>query len=243
MSIGIPWKTIKPVILAAVTDVAVDQVTSPGGIFEPLKTPKWNAEWVGRSVSYIHPQQRQALYLRVTSSGPIGWDDVAWELLDTGTVAGGDPSGVEDVFQTVRGLRRIIVNVQAWVAEDTDDLSAFHTLERVRTMLDMESTRSRFLEVELDFTDSSEVRDISKTIDKRMWSIASLDLTFHVATTATDPTPTGYIERVIVTSHENTAGVDVDPDLRMVEEHLPDFTERTPNDTVDLVDSLAYVVI
>lgn len=242
-SIGIPWQTIKPVILAVVTDVAVDQVTSPGGIFEPLKTPKWNAEWIGRSATYVHPIQRQALYLRVMESGQSGWDDVAWESLDTGIVAGGEASGTFDVFQVVRGLRRIVVNVQSWVAEDTDSYSAFHTLERLRTMLDMESSRSRFLEVELDFTESSSVRDISRVIDKKMWSIASMDLTFHVSTVTIDPNPTGYIERVFITSHENNAGVEVDPNLRMIDEHLPDFTERTPHDAVDLVDALSYVLI
>jgi hypothetical protein len=240
---GVPWETIKPVLLAVITDLAVDQVTSAGGVFEPLKTPKWNAEWGTRKASYVHAIQKQSLYLKITSCVPIGGDDILWEELDTGVVAGDDASGEFDVYQTTTGLRRFVLNLQSWVAEDSDDMSSIATLERLRVRLDFESTREIFRDADLDLTDYSAVRDISKVIDKKMWSIATMDLTFTACVKNTNPKPTGYIERVIITSHENVADVEVDPDLRMIEEHLPDFTEREPNDTVDLVDGLSYVLI
>lgn len=219
---GVPWTIIRPAILDLLTDVAVDQITSAGGVHVPLKTPKWNAEWGARRVQFIHPLQRQALYAKVTTCTAIGWDDNAFIAKDTGLAVGKPATGLTDVYQETAGLRKFNLNVQSWVLEEEDGLWCMETLERLRTYLDFESSRARLLAVNVDLTDVGASRDISKTIDKKVWSIGSMDITMTACVNNTDPIPIGWIERIILTSHEQEAnGVDVDPDLRMINERLP----------------------
>lgn len=221
---GVHWSTIKPAILSLLTDVAVDQITSAGGVHELLKTPKWNAEWGARRVQFIHPLQKQALYAKVTSCVAVGWDDTAFVELDTGLAVGLPASGITDVFEQTSGLRKFVLNLQSWVLEEDDERWAIAVLERVRTYTDFTSSRARLLAVNVDLTDCGPSRDISKTIDKKVWSIGSMDITLTACVNAVDPIPVGWIERVILTSHEQEAdGIDVDANLRMVAEVLPPF--------------------
>lgn len=220
----VSWSTVRPVLLALFSDIAVDQIKSPGKVHLPLETPKWNAAWKDRSLPFIHPIQKVALYLKITSSVGVGWDENDYVVMDTGVAAGKAATGRTNVFQVVSGQRRFTLNAQAWVLAEEDGFFAHSVLDRVRTRSDMESSRARLLAVNVDLTDCSAIRDMTATHEKRAFNIASCDFTMNAAINDVDPIPTGWIERVILTSHEQDApGHDVPDSLRTIEEVLPPF--------------------
>lgn len=216
-----PWIDIKKTLIEVFTNVAVDQITSPGGIHLPFETPAWMAEWKDRRVSFIHPGQGHALYLKITSVIGRGWDDWTYPEKDTGLAAGEAATGVIDVFETVSGMRRFTLQAQDWSIEETDEVSSFNVIERLRSRMEYNSSRQRLLASNIDFTDVGASRDMTATIDKKRFSITALDFTFTACVIETDPIPTGYFTHVILTSHEQAGGVDVQPSLRMINETLP----------------------
>lgn len=225
------WKQILPVLIEVFTRCAVTQVTSPGGVHKPLETPPWSAEWKERSATFVHPLVKARLELQITSVVGVGNDDSRKEELDTGVVAGEAaglppeeivPSGQTDLFETVVGLRRFVVQAQAWVPENTDSWSAHHIIERLRTRMDFDSSRQSLLAVNVDFTDVGASRPMNARKDGKLWSVVSIDFTFTAGINETDPIPLGWIERIVLSSHEQHApGNEVSASLRMIEETLP----------------------
>lgn len=216
------WSTIKPVLIAAFTRCAImKQITSPGGVHEPLKTPAFEAEWKERARKAINPLYNFALYIQITSCVGVGGDDLSYAEQDTGIAAGEAASNVTDVFETLSGLRRFVLQVQAHSLENTDALDGHTIIERIRTRLDGSGPRAMLLDANIDFTDVGASRDMTMTKDGKRWSVVSCDFTFTAAINETDPIPVGWIEQVIMTSHEQNAGIDVQASLRMIEETLP----------------------
>lgn len=221
MSKPSPWIEIRKALLDCFTRCAVDQITSEGGINLPFETPEWVAEWKERRAEFIHPLQRHALYLKITSISSKGWDDQAHEEVDTGLVQGKPATGITDVFETLSGIRRITLQVQSWCLEETDELSSINIIERLRTFVDYNSTRQRLLAANIDFTNMGPSRDMTATVKGKRYSITAADFVFSACVIETDTIPTGYIERIILTSHEQAGGEDVHSVLRMIEETLP----------------------
>lgn len=225
------WKQIMPVLIRLFTRCAVRQVTSPGGVHKPLETPPWSAEWKERSATFVHPIIQARLELQITSCVGVGNDMVEKTELDTGVVAGNAeglppeqivPSGATDLYDVVSGLRRFVVQAQAWVPQNTDSWSAHEVIERLRTRMDFDSTRRELLDVNVDFTDVGASRAMPARKDGKLWSVVSLDFTFTAAINETDPIPVGWIERIILSSHEQHApGEEVSASLRMNDEMLP----------------------
>lgn len=217
----IAWTQVAPVLIALFTKAAVTQITSPGGVHLPYETPEWNAEWKNRRGPFIHPGQQLSLQLKVTSVVGKGWDENSFEELDTGTAVGEAPTGLTNVYEVTSGLRRFTLNVQAWVTEETDALSAQGVIDRVVTRMDTTANREQLLGVNVDLTDVGATRAMEAKYDNRLWNVVSVDFVFTACFTDTDIVPVGWIERIVLTSHEQNAGVDVQASLRMVEETLP----------------------
>lgn len=215
-----PWKAIRLGLIDVFTFCAADQITSPGGIHLPFETPAWSAEWKDRRITMIHPGQGFALYLKINTITGRGWDDYAWEMLDTGLVAGEAPTGIFDSYEVSSGLRRFTLQAQCWSLEETDDHNSSDIIERLRTRMYWQRNIDKLLEVNVDCSDILNSRDMTATIDRKRFSITALDFVFTACVVETDPIPTGYIEHVIITSHEQAGGEDVQPSLRMIEEEL-----------------------
>lgn len=198
------WSEINPALIALFTELAVDQVKTvaePGGkpYHDALQTPEWSAQWRERpgASEFIHPQQALALFLKVTSCVGVGGDEFRYEE-QTIDVADGEP--VTDLVETICGLRRFVLQVQAWSLEETDAQSAMNTLERLRTRLNRQSSYDRMLAVNVDITDCGPTANMTATYEKRRWSIASMDVTFTAAINDVDPVPVGWIERIVLSS-------------------------------------------
>lgn len=216
-----PWKRIKPALIDVFTKVGADQITSPGGVHLPFETPEWIAQWRDRRVEFIHPGQGYGLFLKITNIVGLGWDDITYESLDTGIMAGLPASGVIDVFETTSGIRKFKLQAQVVCDEESDDLSAADVVERLRDRMWFNSSIQQLLAVNVAIVDIGNARDMMTTIGKKRMSVVNLDFDFAACVISTDPIPTGYIEHVILTSHEQAGGVDVDASLRMIAELLP----------------------
>lgn len=216
-----PWIDIRKAFIEVFSAVAVDQITSEGGVNLPFETPEWRAEWKERRAEFIHPLQGHALYLKIGSIVGRGWDDWSFDEQDTGLVAGKEATGNVDVFQTVSGLRRITLQIQSWCLEESDEISSINIIERLRTHLEFDSSRQRLLAANIDFTDFGPSRDMTATVKGKRYSITAAELVFNACVIETDTIPTGYFSRIILTSHEQAGGEDVRSVLRMIEETLP----------------------
>jgi hypothetical protein len=216
-----PWRDIRAALIEVFTKAAVDQITSEGGVHLPFETPAWAAEWKDRKVSFIHPLQGHALYLKVTTVVGRGWDESAFREFDTGLIAGNEASGETDVYEATSGLRRFTVQVQSYSLFETEELSSFDIIQRVCSRLDKYSSRQRLLEANVDLTDVGPTRDMTATVDKKRVSVTSVDFTFTACVIDIDPIPVGYFDRIILTSHEQADGEDATSSLRMIEETLP----------------------
>ncbi len=213
-----PWKAIRVGLIDVFTFCAADQITSPGGVHLPFETPAWAAEWKDRRVTMIHPGQGMALYLKINTIVGRGWDDYTWEELDTGLVQGKAATNETDVYEVSSGLRRFTLQAQCWSIEESDDFNSSDVIERIRTRMYWERNIQRLLECNVDCSDILNSRDMTATIDKKRFSVTALDFVFTACVVETDPIPTGWIEHVIVTSHEQAGGDDVTSSLRMIEE-------------------------
>lgn len=221
MSTASPWARMRPVLIDVFTECATDQITSPGGVHLPFETPAFSAEWKDTRVNFIHPLQGFALYLKILTVVGRGWDDYSWEMLDTGLAAGKPATNVFDVFEVSSGMRRFTLQAQIWCPVESDEVNAGDIAERIRTRMYWERNIQALLAVNIDPTDILQARDTSAVMDRKHWGIVSMDFIFTACVIETDPIPTGWIEHVILTSHEQEGGVDVAASLRMIDETLP----------------------
>ena len=191
------WQEINPVIISLISDL--------------LRKPAaydWNAEWSERSEAnrMIHPKQGGALYLKITSCVGVGGGENVREML---TFDNADGVPVTDLYEVNYDIHRFNLQVQAWETEHSDAHWAFETLETLRTRLGWASSLRRLLAVNVDLTDIGTATKISQTINKRRWSIGSMDLTFTAVFSELDPVPVGWIERIVLTSHAQVEGSDM----------------------------------
>lgn len=190
----IAWSDICPVLVQVFTSIATDQVAVP-----------WKAEWADRHRDYVHPEQELALVLKVTSCVNIGEDEDRYGFDKTPVEGEDEEDWPEDLYLNQVGLRRFIVNVQAEVTEDTDSKFAIATLERVRTRIRRPDVLDALEDVNVALIEAGTTQNISAAFDKRIWSIASLDVTFCAAVNDDGLTngsgPVGWIERVVISTN------------------------------------------
>ena len=206
------WSEICPVLKQVFTTLATDQLESP--------SPEWRAEWHDRHCDYNHPEQELALYLRVTSCVGIGEDETRYDEVV-------EDDAVVDVTERQCGLRRFVLNVQAELTETEDGKSAINTLERIRTRLRRTSILGELLDVDVALVEVGSVQNISLTFDSRAWSVASMDVTFCAAVNDSDPVPTGWIERIVISSDVDGAST------QLTDEELPDSPPAEDDDGGD----------
>lgn len=221
------WEQIIPEVLSVFSAVGIRQKYAPGGSFNnPLfnhRFPEWKAAWKDRreGSNFINPGHGAQLLIKLTSIVTLGWDETVYAMLDTGAAVGEPETGAQDVFQTLSGNRKFTIQAQFWVTQESDLLSGMLLMERLKTRMDASYARSRLLAVNVDFTDVTNSRDMTTEVDGIQWSVVSADFTFSAVILETEPNEVGYIERVIMSSHEQHGNQDVQASLRQINETLP----------------------
>lgn len=232
---AVNWGAVKATIKEVITDVSVDQITSAGGVYEPFFTPKWEAVWENKKegANFIHPGQSLAVYLKVTTESEVS--EVVERELDEGIVMGSDPpgalngvpTGVMNVFEVTEKRSRITVNIRALKVEDDDLEGALGVLNRIRTRLPWQEPQAKLIDANIALWEMGPAREAPIRGDNRMLSVASMDVLFDIALEEVNPTPVGWIERIIHTSHIGVEGVDLPAPPNVIDEMLPDTAEAT----------------
>lgn len=216
------WERIIPELLSIFSNIGLKQIYAPGRVFTQ-NFPEWKAAWKDRKESsdYIDPRQGAKLTIKFTSTVQMGWDDWNWEEFDTGLIIGEPATGKTDLYQTASGMRKFTINAQFMTTEETDQRNAHTLMEQLQTRMGLDYALQRLLAVNVDYSEAGVTRDMTKTMNGHRWCIASCDFTFVAGIIQTEPNPTGWIATVIMSSHEQNNGVDVQASLRQINERLP----------------------
>jgi len=223
--VSVDWATIRPRLIEVFTDLALEpmgqQVQAYPGTANPytIEVPPFQVNWRERNdnTAPIHLLQEMAVDLKVTTVVGVGGDEWRYEMRD---VPNADPPR-QDLYEIVCGLRRFTLNVKVTVAEEQDSRWAFSVIERIRTRLYFSRSFNRMLEVGVDITDVLNGTDATFTSDKVRWSCATLDVVMTAVVNEVDTIPTGWIERIIWTSHIQDGGVDLPEPPNFTNEMLP----------------------
>lgn len=186
------WAEIRPALISLFSALAPSE----------KETPPFGAEWNQAARKAISDKYRFALYLHVLNVSGIGEDELRYERNET----------TGDVTEAVTGQRKFTLRIEAHVLDETDENSAFHVIERVRTRL----RRSRSIEaldaVELSINTIGAALATSYKGTSRVVPRATMDVVLNAVANEDDPIPVGFIERIEWTSRiEDADGVATSP--------------------------------
>lgn len=200
----IGWSTIRPVLIAVITEIGADTTRSQ---------QNFTAGWKDLKRGIIHPEQRLELLLKVTSVVGIGEDETRREMVD----------GV--FVETQVGQRKFVLQVQASVPvpADPDAQLAFAATERIRTRIRRPRIIQQLLDAEIAFHKCGPALPTPYKDGDRVVDCATLDITFGTVVNDEDPIPASWIESVVVTSHiQDTDGTQLPASLQQVAKQIPD---------------------
>lgn len=176
------WSQISPALKALFSDLAFAGVSPP-----------FEAQWRDRQRNFTHQGTQTDLLLEVTNIRmPPGEDDRLFEMVGAGDSA--------ILAEKLKGDRLITLNVRVESMDQSDALWAWATIERIRTRLDRLTSHARLRTVGLAFVRTMAATALPAPRDRRILSIASMDVLLCAAFEDTDLSGAlSWIERVEIT--------------------------------------------
>jgi hypothetical protein len=164
---------------------------------ESLQPGCWKPEWRDEPVTAtaVTGQLKGVkLYLKITSCVMIGSDEIRWEQAEA------TPQNPYPVLQeTVYGLRRVTLRVEAQCNQVNDNQWALSILERINTRLSRTRSYNALIALNVGIIDIGAATDISAKKDQHVQSRAFMDLKLTIVSTDRDPIPTGWVQSVEIT--------------------------------------------
>jgi hypothetical protein len=199
---GIGWSEVNPGLIRIFGALALPSSSEP-------QKPNWSAEWKDRPLAATPdkgPMKGTSLFMRTTSVIGIGDDDRRLEFIPANATPA---TQFNNSYQeTLYGLRRVTLNLEAQMSEISDGLEALPMLERIRTRL-----RRRHVIDDLEALNVALVRCMASQIlptskdGQRVKSRAQMDVILTMVSSDTDPVPTGWIAQLVISSAiQNTDG-------------------------------------
>ena len=102
----------------------------------------------------------------------------------------------QELQDAIVGIRNVILSIRVESYDQSDDKTALHYLEKVRTRLRWRTTTAALNAVKVAFRGTKDLTDLSAVRDQRMASLANLDIKLGSLSIEKDPTRYGYIETV-----------------------------------------------
>lgn len=193
---GPDWSTVAPGLVSIFSALALPDPTVP-------QVPAWVVEWRDRSRKATPtggPLKGVTLTLKITSVIGIGDDDRRVEYIAP-AVPPDLPTPYDDELQeTIYGLRRVTLNLQANMSEVSDGSWAVGLLESIRTRLRRRSVIDALLDLNVGIVRILAAQDISTRAQQHMQSRASMDVLLTMVASDMDPVPTGWVQSVEITS-------------------------------------------
>lgn len=193
---GPTWSTVNPGLIAVFTALALPDPAVP-------QIPTWLAEWRDRkrnATATGGPLKGVTLTLKITSVIGTGDDDRRVEYIAP-AVSPNLPTPYDNQLQeTIYGLRRVTLNLQADMSEVSDGFWAVGLLESIRTRLRRRSVIDQLLDLNVGIIRILAAQDISTRRQQHTQSRASMDLLLTMVASDMDPVPTGWVQSVEITS-------------------------------------------
>jgi hypothetical protein len=193
---GPTWTTISPGLIQIFTELALPDPANP-------QAPAWLAEWRDRARKAAPtggPLKGLTLTLKITSVIGIGDDDRRFTYVAP-AVPPALPTPWDDSLQEdIYGLRRVTLNLQANMSEVSDGSWAVGLLESIRTRLRRQRIIDALLALNVGIIRSLAAQDISSRAQQHTQSRASMDLLLTMVASDSDPVPTGWIQKLDISS-------------------------------------------
>lgn len=194
----IGWSTINPVLLELFRECAVNTA---------LPQTKFKAEWRDRPASFIDPDQKLGLLLKITSVAEIGEDETRYD---------------DEMGSAQTGQRKFTLQVQAIVVENTDDNWCMATLERVRMRLRRPRNLERLHDVEVSHIKTGPAIPVVFKDKGRVYSSGTMDIVFGAVAYEDDPITVGWIQYLVISSHlRDVDGTELAAGQQMVNVEVP----------------------
>jgi hypothetical protein len=200
------WSVIGPGIVALFAEA-----------IGPTDEPGWEPEWQDRAEAsrFASLKMGGSVYLKVGAVITLGND----ETRQITRIVRQDDVDVEVTTEIICGLRRFTLQVQAVEAGAAPLQWANSKLEKLRTYLD-NVYRPRLIDMNLDLTDYGAINTFTQVMMKRRHITAAIDITLTGAFNVFDAPQSGWIERVLLTSHANVASVELSAPLNYSDEKI-----------------------
>lgn len=178
----IDWEAIEPALVTIFTALSGVAAT----------------RWEGAPGMMPNPADGTTCDLSVISVVGIGHDELLHRRPDANTPPGVglDPWGgsTPALVETARGWREIVIRAKVTSAHQSPGYAARVFLERIRDRLRWSDVRTALRDVGLGFNQIAASVDLSQVIDKRMRSIAAIDVRFNAISEAINPAGMPSIE-------------------------------------------------
>lgn len=177
----IDWTTLEPglvVVFTALSGVAATR-------------------WEGAPGPYPNPLDGTTCDLSVISVVGMGQDELRYARpAEPAEDDGLDPWGgvAAPLVETAVGWREIVVRAKVMSAYQSPGSAARVYLERIRDRLRWSDVNGALRALGLGFNEIAASTDLSQVLDKRMRSIAAIDIRFNAISEAVNPTGVPSIE-------------------------------------------------
>lgn len=181
----INWSEASPVLVDLFSRLAFDSLT-----------PEFRARWGGRSQTVTHMGAKTDVLLRVRRIDPVGEDETRYceEPSDPQ-----DPDSEPILVPYQVGNRRLTLEVRVEALENTDELWAWSTVERMRTRLSRPSSLAILESVNMALIRTQGATPLPMVRDRHEKSVAVMEVVLGARFSDRDA-PINWIERIELSS-------------------------------------------
>jgi hypothetical protein len=170
--------------------------------------PGWTAQWRDRQVKALPMRGQMAatsLYLRITSIIGVGEDDRRLTFVPSNATPASQYNN--NIQETLYGLRRVTLNLEAQMSDVADGSDAISMLERIRSRMRRRHVIDAMLALDVAQVRIEAARALPKKAEQHIQSRAQMDVILTMLSSDTDPVPTGWIATLSISSKiQDTSG-------------------------------------
>lgn len=186
----IDWKTVGPGLIKLFSALAFD-----------TKPTQFEGRWVGRPQKYIPSGAKTDLLLKLRSIDNIGEDEN--RLVETDL--NGQPLG--NVYEAILGDRRVVLEVRIETYQNTDEMWAWTTIERIRARIRRRKNIAELLALNFSLVDVGPSIEVPVSRANHEWSVVVAEFTFVTRFEDRDTEPAQWIGKLeVLTEFEDTSG-------------------------------------
>lgn len=160
----------------------------------------FEAEDRGRPRKAISDVRKFALAMRVVNVIGLGEDEERFDLVPQ-DATGVDRKYAGQLRPNITGQRKLVLQLECDSIENTDTAWAWAAIERIRTGMRRRSSLEALDAVDAALIRVGQATEMAFRNEGRMVHRVVLEVQIGAVVNEIDPVPTGWIEKVVITSH------------------------------------------